>query len=66
MGRKRRGSGRRLDCNDEVIAITPQSLNDVLLDPVIAYSLADHRQATRQGRLSDKLTGPASCQECIL
>jgi hypothetical protein len=65
MGRKRRDSGRRLDCSDALRAVTPQSLNAVLLDPVIASSLADHLQATRQGRLSDKLTGPASCQEFI-
>jgi hypothetical protein len=65
MGRKRRGSGRRLDYSDEVIAVTPQSLNDVLPGAVIAYSLADHRQATRQRRLGDELTGPAGRQELV-
>jgi len=42
-----------------------KGLDDVLLDPVIAYGLADHLQATRQRCLRDKLTGPAGRQELV-
>jgi hypothetical protein len=45
--------------------VVAEGPDDALPDPVIAYGLADHLQATRQRCLCDKLTGPASRQEFV-
>src|SRR5205085_6504900 len=54
-----------LDGSNEAVAVVSEGLDDVLPDTVIAYGLADHLQATCQGCLRDKLTGPAGGQDLV-
>jgi hypothetical protein len=49
----------------EAVPVAAEGLDEVLPDPIIGYSLADHSQATRQRRLSDEFVWPAGRQEFV-